>query len=66
MNRWVKPHPKQPALDAPEWLRNEWQNGKNDIADLLSHCNFQRDLSRFGFMQSVNQLHWLVYRFNLV
>lgn len=46
--RWIKPHPKQPK-DAPEWLQNEWRTGnKNEIADLLAHCNFKRDLARFG------------------
>ncbi len=44
LNRWIKPHPKQPHLDAPEWLVKEWKTGvRNDIADLLSHCNFQKD-----------------------
>lgn len=47
--RWIKPHPKQPVKDAPEWLQNEWRTGnKNEIADLLAHCNFKRDLARFG------------------
>lgn len=46
LNRWVKPHKMQPALDAPEWLVKEWKSGnKNDISQLLSHCNFNKACS---------------------
>ena len=48
LNRWCAPHPKQPHLDAPEWLVKEWKSGvKNDIADLLSQVNFSKDRQCF-------------------
>ena len=44
INRWVKPHPKNPKMTAPEWVQKEWREGcKNELADLLSQCNFQKD-----------------------
>ena len=44
LNRWMKPHKRNPALDAPEWLQKEWRTGvRADIADLLSHCNFNKE-----------------------
>ena len=43
--RWVKPHKRRQELNAPEWLKKEWASGdKNNIADLLSHMNFNKDL----------------------
>ncbi|CAJ1428540.1 unnamed protein product, partial [Effrenium voratum] len=42
--RWVKPKSRRKELEAPEWLRKEWQNGnKKVMADLLSHLNFERE-----------------------
>ena len=46
LNRWVKPHARRSELNAPEWLIEQWKNGcKNDIADLLSQENFNKDWS---------------------
>ena len=42
--RWVKPKSRRGDLEAPEFLKREWQHGdKNAIADLFAHCNFHRD-----------------------
>ena len=44
LNRWVKVHKRHPQKTAPEWLQKEWREGcKSSIADLLSHCNFNKD-----------------------
>ena len=44
LNRWVKPHTRNPSANAPEWMIKEWKDGcKASIADLLSHCNFDKD-----------------------
>ena len=48
LNRWVKPHKRNPELDAPQWLITEWQKGnKAIVADLLSECNFDKDWVQF-------------------
>ena len=44
IDRMCKPHGKRTALNAPEWLKAEWAKGnKNEIADVLRECNFQKD-----------------------
>lgn len=44
LNRWVKPHTRNPSANAPEWMIKEWKDGcKASIADLLSHCNFDKE-----------------------
>lgn len=45
--RMVKPHTKRKTLEAPEWVKKEWETGnKNKIADLLCECNFDQDSQR--------------------
>ena len=44
VDRMVKPHGKRTWLNVPDWLREEWRTGKkDDIADILRDCNFDKD-----------------------
>lgn len=45
--RWLKPKTKRSHREAPEVVKTQWNTGnKNDIADMLAKCNFDKDLSQ--------------------
>ncbi|CAL1173274.1 unnamed protein product [Cladocopium goreaui] len=42
--RWLKPKTKRSHREAPEVVKTQWNTGnKNDIADMLAKCNFDKD-----------------------
>lgn len=43
IRRWCTPHRKKTALNAPEWVRNEWQKDQSGAAKLLVDCNFNKE-----------------------
>ena len=44
LNRWMKPHTRNPELNAPAWLAEEWKkSSRAAIADMLADCNFDKD-----------------------
>lgn len=46
IDRMCKHHGKRTNLNVPQWLIDEWRSGKkDDIADVLRQCNFQKDYS---------------------
>jgi hypothetical protein len=39
-----KNHSTRKGLNVPQWLKDEWKNGKkDDMADVLRQCNFKKD-----------------------
>ncbi|CAL1173775.1 unnamed protein product [Cladocopium goreaui] len=60
LSRWVKPKSKRVELNAPEFVREQWETGnKNVIADVFSKVNFNQEIF-------VNQLRILVQKKKLV
>ena len=60
--RWIKPHKKRQALNAPEWLQKEWGSGdKNVIADLLSHVNFDKDRSPIQILKAIGGIFHVTF-----
>ena len=45
--RWLKPKTKRSHKEVPEIVKQQWDTGnKNDVADILVKCNFDKDLSQ--------------------
>ena len=52
IRRMVQPHKKRTDLEAPPELKKYWEAGtkeKEELAELLKKCNFNRESCHAGF-----------------
>ena len=60
IDRMCKNHARRRELNAPEWLKQEWNTGRKDqMAQVLQDCNWDKDTVRVtSHLQYAWELLW--------